>query len=216
VANPAAPGADAAYDRAVAAYQQGAYDVARQWALEALAQDAEHARARALLGRLDSVRRPVGGPQTPATGRPISPYAQGGPEVVSTDPTVLITRASRSPNTEPIEPTVLITRESRQRRSEPDAFAAPPRGAATSEPTVIVQRSNRTPQAAPPPPPPPPVSRASAGSWRDRWLPRQKGPGAAATRGVLIAVAAVAVAALISSRGSSPSARSGRAARRSR
>jgi hypothetical protein len=195
VANPAAPGADAAYDRAVAAYQQGAYDVARQWALEALAQDAEHARARALLGRLDSVRRPVGGPQTPATGRPVSPYAQGGPEVVSTDPTVLITRASRSPNTEPIEPTVLITRENRQRRSEPDAFAPPPRGAATSDPTVIVQRSSRAPQSAPPSPPP--ASRASTGSWRDRWLPRQKGPGAAATRGVLIAVAAVAVAALI-------------------
>jgi hypothetical protein len=198
VANPAGPGADAAYDRAVAAYQQGAYDVARQWALEALAQDAEHARARALLGRLDSVRRPpVGGPQTPASGRPVSPYG-GGPEVVSTDPTVLITRASRSPNTEPIEPTVLIRREDRQRRSESDAFAAPlpsSRAPAPADPTVIVQRSSRAAQSAPPPPPP--SNRASTRGWRERWLPRQTGPGAAATRGVLVAVAAVAVAALL-------------------
>jgi len=197
VANPAAPGADAAYDRAVAAYQQGAYDVARQWALEALAQDAEHARARALLGRLDSVRRPVGGPQTPAAGRPVSSYAPGGPEVVSTDPTVLITRASRSPSTEPVEPTVLISREDRHRRPEPDAFSSTRRPAAAppADPTVIVQRSGHPPQSAPPPPPP--AAGASTGSWRDRWLPGKKGPGAAATRGVLIAVAAVAVAALL-------------------
>ena len=197
MANPA-PGADAAYDRAVAAYQQGAYDIARQWALEALAQDAEHARARALLGRLDSVRRPVATP-TPPAGRPVQYSQNAAPEVVSTDPTVLINRASRSPNTEPIEPTVLIRREDRQRRSEPDPFAAPlaaPRSpAATSEPTVIVQRSSRA--ASPPPPPSPPPARAASGGWRDRWLPSQKGPGAAATRGVLIAVGAVALAAVL-------------------
>ena len=199
--NSAAPGADAAYDRAVAAYQQGAYDVARQWALEALAQDAEHPRARALLGRLDAVRRPVaGGPATPAGGRPVSPYGpSGGPEVVSTDPTVLITRASRSPNPEPIEPTVLIRREDRQRRSEPDPYPPPAASHAaprTSEPTVIVSRSSR-PAAAPQ------TSAASAahGSWRDRWLParstERKSRGTAGTRGVLIAVAAVAAAALL-------------------
>jgi hypothetical protein len=200
LANPAAPGADAAYDRAVAAYQQGSYDVARQWALEALAQDAEHPRARALLGRLDSVRRPVAGPPTPAGGRPIAPYGQSGPEVVSTDPTVLITRASRSATPEPVEPTVLIRREDRQRRVEPDPFAAPPpspRAPAVSDPTVIVSRSSRQSSA----PPPPPVTGAATGGWRDRVLPRsepgRKGVGGAGTRGVLIAVAAVAAAAVL-------------------
>lgn len=197
MANPA-PGADAAYDRAVAAYQQGAYDIARQWALEALAQDAEHARARALLGRLDAVRRPVASTSTPPLGRPVSPQPHtAGPEVVSTDPTVLINRASRSPNAEPIEPTVLIRREDRQRRSEPDPFTPPapaPRIPATADPTVIVQRSSRATEA---PPPPPPSARRPAGAWRERWLPSPKGPGAATTRGALIAVAAVAVAALL-------------------
>jgi hypothetical protein len=203
VANPSAPGADAAYDRAVAAYQQGSYDIARQWALEALAQDAEHARARALLGRLDSMRRPVA-PQTPPGGRPAfnSPNA-GGSEVVSTDPTVLITRASRSSNPEPIEPTVLVRREDRQRRSEPEPYVPPPiaapRAPAPAEPTVIVQRSSRG-ASNPPAQPSPSTSRqatagaAAGGSWRDR-LP--KAPGAAGTRGIVVAVAAVAAAALI-------------------
>jgi hypothetical protein len=213
VASPAAPGADAAYDRAVAAYQQGAYDVARQWALEALAQDAEHARARALLGRLDSVRRPAAAPQTPASGRPAYPQA-AGPEVVSTDPTVLINRASRGPKTEqPIEPTVLIRPEARQRRAEADPFVAPvaaPRpAAATSEPTVIVQRSPYASAGAGAPPADrvgaSSQSRVAAGSagegFLDRLLRRRPGrpkaPGAPAARGVLIALGAVAAAALL-------------------
>ena len=199
MANPAGPGADGAYDRAIAAYQQGSYDVARQWTLEALAQDAEHPRARALLARLDAVRRP---PAPPAgAARPASPYAPqgqgGGPEVVSTDPTVLITRASRSSNPEPIEPTVLIRREDRPRRRvdteplpPPPIPARAPAPAPFSEPTVIAQRPSRSTQAPPPPPPP-----AGGGRSAPR-TPAARG-GTSGTRGVIIAVAAVAAAALL-------------------
>lgn len=197
MANPSAPGADAAYDRAVAAYQQGAYDIARQWALEALAQDAEHSRARALLGRLDSVRRPQAQP-TPASGRPVFNSPTGaGSEVVSTDPTVLINRASRNTNPEPVEPTVLITRQDRQRRSEPEPWVPPPvapRGPApVSEPTVIVQRSSRNTSNTSTGRQPTPA--AAGVSWRQRWMP--KGPGAAGTRGIVVAAAAVAIAVLL-------------------
>ena len=198
MANPSAPGADAAYDRAVAAYQQGAYDVARQWALEALAHDAEHAPARAMLSRLDAVRRPAA-QQTPPAGRPVfgSPHA-GASEVVSTDPTVLINRASRNTNAEPIEPTVLVRREDRQRRSEPEPWVPPPVAAPrapapVSEPTVIVQRSSRMTPDAPPARHAAPA--AATASWRDRWIPKR--PASAGTRGIVIAVAAVAAAAMI-------------------
>jgi hypothetical protein len=196
VASPSAPGADAAYDRAVAAYQQGAYDVAREWALEALAQDAEHTRARALLARLDSIRRPAAQP-TPASGRPAFSSPQAGSEVVSTDPTVLINRASRTTSPEPFEPTVLVRREDRQRRSEPEPYVPPPVAAPrapapVSEPTVIVQPSSRGRSSAPAPRQAPPA--AAAGSWRDR-LP--KGPGAAGTRGIAVAIAAVAAVILL-------------------
>jgi hypothetical protein len=201
VANPSAPGADAAYDRAVAAYQQGAFDVAREWALEALAQDAEHARARALLTRIDSARRPTASP-TPAAGRPSFNPQAGGSEVVSTDPTVLINRASRNTNPEPVEPTVLISRQNRPRRSEPEPWVPPPVAAPrapapVSEPTVIVTRSSRnTSHASPEAPPSRPAAAgaATSASWRER-LP--KGRGSAGTRGIVVAVAAVAAAALI-------------------
>ncbi len=49
--------AEAAYQRALASYQSGSRDAARRFAIEAIAEDSNHAGARALLGRLE--RRPL-------------------------------------------------------------------------------------------------------------------------------------------------------------
>ena len=89
--------ADAAYDKAFAAFQEKSFEVARRWVLEALAHNRQHANARALLARLDAARRPA------------SPFesSSSGSEVISTDPTVLISRASQPVAPEPIEPTVM-------------------------------------------------------------------------------------------------------------
>src|SRR5829696_1462936 len=85
------PQADAAYRRAVSAYQQGSYEEAQRWAREALAIAPAHVAAAALLRRLG------GGPS--------------GPQVVSTDPTVLIDRGGRSDMSEPQDPTVVVPRK---------------------------------------------------------------------------------------------------------
>lgn len=200
-------GADAAYDRAFAAFQEGSYDVSRQWVLEALARDASHPRARDLLARLDAVRRPsrpASFPQSPAgsSARP----GGSGPEVVSTDPTVLISRASRAPVNEPIAPTVMVRRDDpARRRPDDDPFAPPaPRYTGVSEPTVIAQRS----AAQPPPPPgsgaapsPRPAAGGAALGWRERWFGTRTAASRTAAggslRGVGVAVAAVAAAALL-------------------
>jgi hypothetical protein len=210
VANTGGPGADAAYDRAVAAFQQGAYDVARRWALEALAQDGNHDRARALLGRLDAVRRPAAAPaptRTPAhASRPST-----GSEVVSTDPTVLISRASGSAPPEGIEPTVLVRRsEPQTRRDDADVFApVAPRGAAVSEPTMIVQRQTRTASSSSSGAAPPGgggggkrSAAAGAGGWFSQMFGRRpaRPPARGAsgnTRGILVAAAAMAAAAVL-------------------
>jgi len=121
VASPTGSRGDAAYARAQAAYQEHSYDDARGWVLEALAQDPQHAAARALLGRIDAVRqRPSSLETTPAgIALPQSwqkePPAKA-PEVISTDPTVLISRASGPVMPEPVEPTVMIQRDDPRRR----------------------------------------------------------------------------------------------------
>lgn len=125
-----------------------------------------------------------------------------GPEVVSTDPTVLINRASRGPTTEPIDPTVLVRRENvPRRRPADDPFAAPAaRSGAVLDPTVIVERPH-----LPPTPPrasaPAPRSAATAVGWRERWFGRRGAaparPGAGSLRGAGVAVAAVVAAAVL-------------------
>jgi hypothetical protein len=57
--------ADAAYQRALAAYQTKASEAARRFAVEALAEDPSHAGARALLARLEN-RAPLGATQAAA------------------------------------------------------------------------------------------------------------------------------------------------------
>jgi hypothetical protein len=183
MANPSGFGADAAYDRAVAAFSQQSFDVARRWVLEALAQNPEHAGARALLGRLDSVRRPPNPAPRPAASRP-SPYGSpahaGGSETVSTDPTVLINHASRTPAPDGIEPTVLVQRDHQRRPPAPDPFA-PVRSpmhdtAPTSEPTVIKRPSE------PPPPARPRTAPAAGGGFLQKWRDLFGGPRVAAPR----------------------------------
>ena len=211
MADPSGFGADAAYERAVAAYEQKSFDVARRWVLEALAQNPQHAQARALLGRLDSVRRPPN-PYTPAAARPQS-SGHAGPEIVSTDPTVLINHASRAPSAEPIEPTVLVRRDaapparpasdpfSRPRSSVPDT--PPP------EPTMIASAPRAAAAQAPAP-----RSQTAKGVGFLQWFGLGRGPAGGAARrpaatgtrgggltpgmrGALLAIGAVVVAALL-------------------
>src|SRR5689334_8402626 len=141
--NPSKSGADAAYDRALAAFQEKSYEVARRWVLEALAHNRQHAGARALLGRLDAARAAA------------SPFhaASSGSEVVSTDPTILIGRAS-GPAPETIEPTVLIRRDDPRVRpgdTDPRVAMPPitPRSSPRSvaEPTIIAQPKSRAASA---------------------------------------------------------------------
>ena len=193
---------------------------------EALALDPKHAAARALLGRLDAARQPAAPVPAQSTGTVSTQAVRGpkrgeGPEVVSTDPNVLISRASGPVMPEPIEPTVMIQRDDPRRRlPQTDTRAAGPppthtAGRAVAEPTVIIQpqarpaSSGRKPSAS--------TGSASQSFWqrlRPRGsrsaLPQRQAPaGRAGTtsdrrpgtwtpglRGALIAVAAVAVAAL--------------------
>ena len=97
---PAGPGqrtsrADAAYQRALANYRQGALDVARRFAMEALAEDPTHRDARALVDRLGGAGLPLpipaDEPDPDATlvtvvGRPGTPVVPSAPTVLSTAP----------------------------------------------------------------------------------------------------------------------------------
>jgi len=202
VDNPTTSRADAAYDRALAAYQEKSYEVARRWVLEALAHNRQHANAKALLARLDATRRATSPFETP-------PF---GSEVVSTDPTVLVTRGSRSapPATEPIEPTVMIRRDDPPRRA-PDPDTQPVRIPASSssrpvaEPTVIARPTNRSSSSRPKSS----FSLGAAVQSLGEKLQRRKtqttrttstrGPltSSPAFRGAVIALAAIAVGALL-------------------
>jgi hypothetical protein len=142
VDNPSNSRADAAYDKAFAAYQEKSFEVARRWVVEALAHNRQHAGARALLGRLDAARNATSPFHAPASGS----------EVVSTDPTILISRAAgAAPASEPIEPTVMVRRDDpRYRTTDTDPrVTLPPLGRPrtnshpVSEPTVIAQSKPR-------------------------------------------------------------------------
>lgn len=139
--NPSNSRADAAYEKALAAYQEKSFEVARRWVVEALAHNRQHAGARTLLGRLDAARNAA------------SPFhAPAASEVVSTDPTILISRAAAPvPTSEPIEPTVMVRRDDpRYRMTDTDPRVSlpplgPPRTNAhpVSEPTIIAQSKPR-------------------------------------------------------------------------
>jgi hypothetical protein len=201
--------ADAAYDKALAAYQEKSYEVARRWVVEALAHNRHHSGARTLLGRLDAARTAA------------SPFhtAAPGSEVVSTDPTILISRASgQAPMPDSIEPTVMVRRDDpRYRSSDTDPRITfpplpPPRTNShpVSEPTIIGQPKPRTGSSRPP------KSSFSLGAALQSLGARLQGrgsrPGQSSTprarstgssmatptaRGALLAVATVLVGALL-------------------
>jgi hypothetical protein len=206
VDNPSNSRADGAYDRALAAYQEKSYAVARRWAVEALAHDRQHSGARALLARLDASR--------PA----VNPFqSSSGSEVVTVDPTVLISRASQPAAAVPVDPTVMARNDAPRRRpADTDARpAVPPLTRATArpvaEPTVIAPPKPRASSSRP-------TSSFSLGaalqSLGERLQGRGSRPGSQAAtgrvgstagswtstpgaRGALIAVATVAVGALL-------------------
>ena len=134
--NPSNSPADAAYGRALAAFQEKSYDVARRWAVEALAHNRQHAGARALMARLDAARSAVSPFQGPAPGS----------EVISTDPTVLISRASNSQApSDTIEPTVMVRRDDLGRRpadTDPRvAFPPPAHAPALTLPKGLIEEA---------------------------------------------------------------------------
>jgi hypothetical protein len=146
VDNPTNSGADAAYERALAAYREKSYEVARRWVLEALAHNRQHSAAKALLARLDAARRDASPFETPPIGS----------EVVSTDPTVLVSRAGGvAPSAEGIEPTVMLRRDNPPRRASDTDTHEPirvPKGGwkqAVAEPTVIAQSKPRSSSSRP-------------------------------------------------------------------
>ena len=98
--------AEAAYQRALAAYQGGAADVARRFAVEALAESPSHAKARAFLSRLEP--RPL----VPATAQS-HPAGSSAPTVISTSaslsgPTMASTSAGGPASTIASAPTVIV------------------------------------------------------------------------------------------------------------
>jgi Divergent InlB B-repeat domain len=229
VASSSGDRAAAAYDRALRAFEERAYDVARSWALHALQENPQHAPARALLARLDAPRPPANPfePQTSTSthaggGSYGGSSARKGPEPISVDPNVLISRASGSEASEPIEPTMIIQRDDPRLRlsgARVRAPAPPPPLPYTpeppvAEPTVIVQPKPRSSTGA--------RSSVAAGSggpslWQrlrsggsQSAAPRRPAPtgrvgttsdrrpgiGGPELRGALIAIAAVAVASL--------------------
>ena len=161
MANPSSSRAEAAYARAMAAYQEGSYDLARRLTSDALADDPNHAGARALRARIDARLSPGAGRTTPfpGAGRGMTPPPSRTPEATSVDPTILIDRVSDRRPPEYIEPTVVIRRgETPGGRGGREA-TPPPSSARTShpvsEPTVLV---------APPPKKKPSRSGSRAGS----------------------------------------------------
>ena len=96
--NLAYPRADAAYERALAAFREKSYEVARRWVLEALAHNKQHAGARALLatarrGALVGESLPGFGPRARSHFHRSDGSHQSGesvaPAAESIDPTIM-------------------------------------------------------------------------------------------------------------------------------
>jgi len=178
MANPSNSRAEAAYARAMAAYQEGSYDLAKRLTSDALAEDPHHAGARALRARIDARMAPgsaPGGRTTPfpGAGRGMTP-PRGAPEATSVDPTILIDRVDDRRPPEYIEPTVVIQREDTP-WGRGGRGATPPPGPSSraprpvSEPTVMVPPKRQKPPAS--------GSRAASGGFLQLLWLRLKGGG---------------------------------------
>ena len=93
------PRVDATYARAMAAFQEGSFDVARRLVGEILIDDPAHSGARALRTRLEARMSSAASGRSGHTPPPgairSTPAGRAGvPEATSVDPTVLIDRAS--------------------------------------------------------------------------------------------------------------------------
>ena len=102
--------AEATYQRALALYQDGAHDAARRFVIEALAEDANHQGARALLVRLE----PKGSGKVPVRPKPLRLILR---------PRSSARRIRRSSSPERISPRVHLTPK---RRSSSRARVGPP------------------------------------------------------------------------------------------
>jgi Divergent InlB B-repeat domain len=162
------------------------------------------------------VRRPPAPNAPGGAGRQASPFGHSAaaptPEVVSTDPTILISHASRTPDADSIEPTIMVQREPVRRTTAPDPFAAgrtPARNIAPTpaEPTVI-----RRPSDSPPARPRTAASGGFVQRWKDLFGASGAAPARPATpkrspagaggfspgiRGAALVIGAVAVSALL-------------------
>jgi serine/threonine protein kinase len=136
---------DAAYQRALAAYREGARDPARRFAVEALAENPNHREARSLLQRIESDGRPP----APSSGDvpnalPPSAGASSGPTVAeSLDATIVIRPSganvrvppARGPMSREPERTVLATSDERDSDVHFDeTVILPPRNRARTHP----------------------------------------------------------------------------------
>jgi hypothetical protein len=201
----------------MAAYQEGSYDLAKRLTSDALAEDPQHAGARALRARIDARAASPGGRSAPLPGsnRAGTPSRGHTPEATSVDPTLLIDRADRRPP-DHIEPTVLIQRDELPWQRNPTPTPAPSRHARpVSDPTVLIDprkkdtpapgsrsssggffqrlgRGTRGPDTQPPAPRRPDAGRRPASR-----LPAGAGFWTPTTRGIVMAVAALAVAGLL-------------------
>ena len=210
MANPSGSHIDAAYARAMAAFQEGSFEAARQLTIEILTEDPGHAGARALRTRIDARLGAGRAAPTPTPGAGRSPAYSGRgnvPEATSVDPTMLIERADRQPP-DHIEPTVIVQRGDvpRQRtpREAPARPPAAPRAAESiSQPTVLISPKNRGGSA-------PRSGRASGSLLQGLWGRSKSGrapahrpakqPGAGfwtpMTRGIVMAVGGLVVASI--------------------
>ena len=112
---------EAAYQRALVLYQDGAHDAARRFAIEALAEDANHHDARALLARLEPKAKGIvpAQPRTPTPAPTEHVEKESSTELVSpTDATVFIPRANL-PAPSSTEETIFIPRTDRSARVSP-------------------------------------------------------------------------------------------------
>lgn len=209
MANPSGSHIEAAYARAMAAFQEGSLEAARRLTIEILTEDPGHAGARALRTRIDA--RMGAGRATPTTtpGSGRSAYSGRGnvPEATSVDPTMLIDRADRHPP-EHIEPTVIVQRGDVPRHRTPREAPPPPPAArrpaeSVSQPTVLISPKNRNGSASR-------GGRSSGSFIRGLWArskpgreparrpSRQPGTGfwTPVTRGIVMAVGGIIVASL--------------------
>jgi serine/threonine protein kinase len=164
--------AEAAYERALAVYNEGAHEAARRFVLETLAEDPDHKDARALLERLEPRKRWTP-PRPPPPARAAKPPA-------AVPPTSINTRAASSdedsssdltirvPNPRKVPVAVASTDATlRPQKKIPiastDATLRPQKKA----PIIASMEETMRPRAraaAPPPPPPPPPARPRAPS----------------------------------------------------